>query len=141
MQFKKWKKNIICIFKNLFLHQKKFNTTKNAIFGLKKKPEFLVVLNFFLVQKLIFCHFEMAKMCFYTFEIALFSNFRALCLECFGIVHWNKNLVLTDTHWCQHIWCYWHLIGSHQDKCIWTIHKNFHKFLVEDKLYSLGTHL
>jgi len=52
--------------KNQFLHQKK-----------NPKIAFLVVLNFFLVQKLIFfALFENAK-CF--FEIALFSNFRALC--------------------------------------------------------------
>ena len=42
-------KNIICIFKN----------GKKSIFTPEKSPKiaFLVVLNFFLVQKLIFCHF------------------------------------------------------------------------------------
>ena len=42
--------------KSIFLHPKKFKITKNAIFGLKKIG-FLIVLNFFLVQKLILCHF------------------------------------------------------------------------------------
>ena len=47
--FQKWQKINFCT-------RKKFKTTKNAIFGLKKTG-FLVVLNFFVVQKLIFCHF------------------------------------------------------------------------------------
>ena len=68
----KVQKNIICIFKNdkknQFLHQKK-----------SQKIAFCVVLNFFLVQKLIFLPFlKLQKMWFCTFEIALFSNFRAL---------------------------------------------------------------
>ena len=48
-----------------FLH--KFETTKNAIFGLFSgaKTDFLQLL-------------KLQKMCFCTFEIALFSNFRAL---------------------------------------------------------------
>ena len=49
LYFHKWQKINFCT-------RKKFKTTKNAIFGLKKTG-FLVVLNFFLVQKLIFCHF------------------------------------------------------------------------------------
>ena len=64
-------KSIICIFKNgkklIFAPEKKFKTTKNAI------------LTFFLVQKLIFLPFlKLQKLCFCAFEIALFSNFRAL---------------------------------------------------------------
>ena len=50
LHFQKWQKINFC-------SRKKFKTIKNAIFGLKKNPGVLVVLNFFLVQKLIFCHF------------------------------------------------------------------------------------
>ena len=50
LHFQKWQKIHFCT-------RKKFKTTKNAIFGLKKNPGFLVVLNFFLVQKLNFCYF------------------------------------------------------------------------------------
>ena len=54
--------------KNPFLHQKMFKTIKHAIFGLFSgaKIDFLPFL-------------KMQIMCFCTFEIALFSNFRALC--------------------------------------------------------------
>ena len=47
VRFQKWHKIKFCT-------RKKFKTTKNAIFGLKN---FLIVLNFLLVQKSIFCHF------------------------------------------------------------------------------------
>ena len=42
--------------KKTFLQQNKFETTKNPVF-FSPKIAFLVSLNFFLVQKLIFCHF------------------------------------------------------------------------------------
>ena len=44
-------------YKNTFLHFQKWK--KKSIFAPEKSPKvaFLVVLNFFLVQKLIFCHF------------------------------------------------------------------------------------
>ena len=42
--------------KSIYAPEKSLNLPKNAIFGLKKKG-FLVVLNFFLMQKLIFYHF------------------------------------------------------------------------------------
>merc|ERR1711936_211449 len=60
-QFQKYKKHIICIFKN----------GKKSVFALEKSPKiaFLLVLNFFLVQKVNFC----------AFEIVLFSIL-ALCL-------------------------------------------------------------
>ncbi len=64
----KVQKHIIRIFKN----------GKNSIFAPEKSPKiaFLIVLNFFLVQKLIFLPFlKLLKMCFYTFEIALFFQF------------------------------------------------------------------
>ena len=69
----KSKKKIIFIFKN----------DKKSIFAPEKSPKiaFLVVLNFFLVQKLFFLPFlKLQKMRFCTFEIAPFSNFRALCV-------------------------------------------------------------
>ena len=47
--FQKWQKINFCT-------RKKFKTTKNPVF-FSPKIAFLVVLNFFLVQKLIFCHF------------------------------------------------------------------------------------
>ena len=59
VQFQKYKKALFAILKmakNQFLHQKKFKTTKNPGF-FNPKIEFLVVLNFYLTQKLIFCHF------------------------------------------------------------------------------------
>ena len=54
--------------KPIFCSRKKFKTTKNAIFGLFSgaKIDFLPFL-------------KMQIMCFCTFEIALFSNLRALC--------------------------------------------------------------
>ena len=60
LRFKKWQKIN-------FGTRKKFKTTKNAIFGLFSgaKIDFLPFL-------------KMQIMCFCTFEIALFSNFRAL---------------------------------------------------------------
>ena len=61
LQFQKWQKINFCT-------RKKFKTTKNAIFGLfsRAKIDFLPFLK---MQKMFFC----------AFEIALFSNFRALC--------------------------------------------------------------
>ena len=67
---KKCKNNTTCVFKN----------GKKSIFASEKSPKlaFLIVLNFFLVKKLIFCHFWNSKKCvFCTFEIAHFSKFRA----------------------------------------------------------------
>ena len=54
LYFQKWQKKKIN-----FCTRKKFKIAKNAMFGLKKNPGFLVVFNFFLVEKLIFffCHF------------------------------------------------------------------------------------
>ena len=60
-----------------FYTRKKFKIAKFAIFGLKKIG-FLAVLNFVLVQIWFIAIFEIAKMCFCTFEIALLSNFRVL---------------------------------------------------------------
>ena len=61
LQFQKWQKINFCT-------RKKFKTTKNAIFGLfsSVKIDFLPFL-------------KMQIMCFCAFEIAFFSNFRALC--------------------------------------------------------------
>ena len=61
LHFQKWQKIN-------FGTRKKFKTTKNAIFGLFSgaKIDFLP----FLIMHI---------MCFCTFEIALFSNFRAMC--------------------------------------------------------------
>ena len=64
----KVQKHIFCYFKNgkksIFCTRKKFKTTKNAI------------LNFFSGAKIDFLQFfKLRKMCFCTFEIALFSQF------------------------------------------------------------------
>ena len=61
--FQKWHKINFCT-------RKKFETTKNAISRLFSgaKIDFLPFL-------------KLQIMCFCTFEIALFSNFRALCLH------------------------------------------------------------
>ena len=74
-----------------FCTWKKFKTTKNAI------------LDFFLVQKLIFLPFlKLQIMCFCTFEIALFSNFRAICnakktLKFSRIIFWYNYLKLVGS--------------------------------------------
>ena len=70
VQFQKCKKALIAfskMAKNQFLHLKMFKITKNAIFGLFSgaKIDFLPFLK---MQIMLLC----------TFEIALFSNFRAL---------------------------------------------------------------
>ena len=49
LHFQKWQKINFCT-------RKKFKTTKNPVF-FSPKIAFLVVLNFFLIQKLIFGHF------------------------------------------------------------------------------------
>ena len=71
-----------CNFKSTKTHFFNFtNGKKKIIFCTRKKFKiaFLVLLNFFLVQKLIFLPFlKLQKMCFCTFKIALFSNFRAM---------------------------------------------------------------
>ena len=70
--FSKVQKHIICIFKN----------GKKSIFAPEKSPKiaFLVVLKFFHVQKLIFCHFWNCKKCVVVLlKLHFFSNFRALC--------------------------------------------------------------
>ena len=56
--FQKWQKINFCT-------RRKFITTKN-IFFFSPKIAFLVVLNFFLVQKWIFCHFWNSKKCVYV---------------------------------------------------------------------------
>ena len=73
VQFQKCKKALFAfskMAKNQYLHQKK---------SLKlQKMQF----NLFSGAKIDFLPFlKMQKMCFCTFEIALFSNFRALCLS------------------------------------------------------------
>ena len=50
LPFQKWQKINFCI-------RKKFKTTKRHVF-FSPKIAFLVISNFFLVQKLIFCHFS-----------------------------------------------------------------------------------
>ena len=56
--------------KNQFLLKKKFKTTKNTFFGL------------FSGAKIDFLSFlKIQIMCFCTFEIAVFSNFKALCTQ------------------------------------------------------------
>ena len=71
VQFQKYKHTFFAISKMgkiYFCTRKKFKTTKNTICGLFSgaKMDFLPFL-------------KMQIMCFCTFEIALFSNFRALC--------------------------------------------------------------
>ena len=73
-----------CNFKSTKTHFLQFQKWQKINFCTRKKFKiaFLVVLNFFLVKKIdFFAIFEIAKMCFCTFEIALFSNFRALCAK------------------------------------------------------------
>ena len=61
LNFQKWNGKKIN-----FCTRKKFKTSKNAIF-LTEKTGFLGVLNFFLVQKLIFCNFWNCKKCVFVF--------------------------------------------------------------------------
>ena len=65
--------------KSIFVPEKSLKTTKNPVF-FSPNIAILVVLNFFLVQKIDFLPFlKLQIMFFCTFAIALFSNFRALC--------------------------------------------------------------
>ena len=67
-----------CNFKSTKTHYLHFQKWQKINFCTRKKSEnqFLVVLNFFLVQKLIFLPFlKYQKMCFCTLEIALFFEF------------------------------------------------------------------
>ena len=67
-----------CNFKSTKTHILLFQKWQKINFCTRKmfKIAFLVVLNFFLVQKLIFLPFlKLPKMCFCTFEIAFFFQF------------------------------------------------------------------
>ena len=66
LHFQKWQKIYFCT-------RKKFKTTKNAIFGLKKTG-FLVILNFFWCKIDFLTFLKLRKMCFCTFEIAFFPT-------------------------------------------------------------------
>ena len=57
--FQKWQKINFC-------WRKKFKNTKNPVFFFSPKIAFLVVLNFVLVQKMIFCHFWNSKKCVFV---------------------------------------------------------------------------
>ena len=87
----KVQKHIFCNFKkgkkSIFAHGKSLKLPK------------MQFSEFFLVQKLIFLPFlKMQIMCFCTIEIALFSNFRALCNTRSGTTMYDfRNS--TDTLW------------------------------------------
>ena len=73
LHFQKWQRINFCT-------RKKFKTTKNAIFGPKKR--IFGCYKHFSGAKIDFLPFlKWQKMCFCTFKIALFSNFRAHCVS------------------------------------------------------------
>ena len=75
LHFQKWQKINFCT-------RKKFKTTKNAIFGLKKTRIF-GSFKLFSGTKLDFCHFWIGKKCvFVLLKLQFFSNFRTLCIGC-----------------------------------------------------------
>ena len=101
MQFQKYKNTLFAFSK----------MAKKSIFAPEKSPKiaFLVVLNFFLVQELIFCHFWKCKKCvFVLLKLHCFPNFRALWITIFKIY-------LVILWW----WCWFFIIHGDGLYVIW----------------------